>query len=245
MAETLVAKARVIVLSKLHGLLDKQVNTAEGFKQHIRDVESAQADLRAGVDEAVGTGNGYKRQITELTGEKASKQADIDLLLGDDDPSNDESALQLQVEVGDMDEQIASLQEMLTANDAETAVLQQAVEQLDHKHDEMVRDLDRITMKEASTKARNRASSALEAAVAVSNNTASVDNIEGRIDHDNDVATARFDRVVGGLKNPARPEEAVKLARAKAALEARRAQIASEAKVNTAPQQEAVTAPSA
>src|SRR6185436_8223512 len=99
-------------MSKMNALLDKGVNTPEGFKQHIRDVESAMADLRAGVDEAVGTGNGYKRQINELTSQRASKQSDIDLMLGDSDPSNDEAALQLQLKVGDLDEQITSLQQL-------------------------------------------------------------------------------------------------------------------------------------
>jgi phage shock protein A len=229
---SLFEKVRVAVLGNLHDLLDRKVNTPAGYKQYIRDLEVALADLRAAVDEAVGTGNGYRRDITHLESEKASKQADIDLLLGDDDPANDEAALQLQVEFEDVDSQIENRRALLAENDANAAALNDAVEKLEAKHREMVNNLDRLTVTQASAKAKSRAAAAAEAAAAASDSVdgVSVDSIEARINHENDVASARFDRVIGQLQSDDDPAQAARLARAKAALDARRAQIAGKAK---------------
>jgi len=53
MAMSLFAKAQLIVKSKLHTLLDKQVNTVEGYTQLIREFDASLADMRSGLDEAV------------------------------------------------------------------------------------------------------------------------------------------------------------------------------------------------
>jgi phage shock protein A len=222
-------KVRVAVLGKMHSLLDEVANTPEAYKQRIRDLQSALADLRAAKDEAVGTVNGYNRQITAAQGSQASKQADIDLLLGDDDPSNDDAALQLQVEVDELNEQVASLQDLQAQSQSTVDDLDTALGQLESKHREMVNGLNKLTLTAAATKAKTRAATAAEAAVNASNAAGDVDSIQARLDHDNDVANARFARVIGGMQSNSSPEQAAKLARAKAALEARRAQITQQA----------------
>lgn len=229
MAMSLFDKAQLVVKSKLHALLDKQVDTPEGYKQLIRDLEVSMADVRAGVDEAVGTGNGYQRQLAAFNSQIVQKQSDIDLLLGDSDPSNDESAVQLQMEVEQLQEQVTTYQELLTSQQAETTALNQALTQLEAKHQQMLTDLNRLTQTQAIAKAKNRASAAVEAAVEATSKAGSVDSIQAKLDHDKDVADARFDRVIGGLQSNQSPEEAARLARAKAALEARRAQLHAEA----------------
>lgn len=230
MAMSLLEKARLVVKSNLHKLLDAQVNTPEGYKQLIRDLESAMADVRSGVDEAVGTANGYRRQIAAYQSDRATKQADIDLLIGDDDPSNDESAVQLQMEVEHLQEQEGTYQGLLSDQEQQVAQLNQALTQLEAKHQQMLSDLARLTQTQAIAKAKNRASSAVEAAVQAADNAGSVDSIQAKLDHDKDVADARFDRVIGGMQASQSPEEAARLARAKAALAARRAQLTDQAK---------------
>lgn len=231
MAESLWNKARVAVLGKMNALMDKVANTPEAYAQRIRDLESGLADLRAADDEAVGTANGYKRQITELQSKKTSMQSDIDLLLGDNDPTNDDAALQMQVEMEGLDNQIATLQDLLSQTEENKAKLDSAVSQLEAKHQEMLNGLQRLQLASAATKAQNKASAAAEAAVQASDaaSNASIDSIEARINHDKDVADARFERVIGNLQTNKSPEEVAKLARAKAALEARRAEIAGTA----------------
>ena len=224
-------KVRVATLGKINGLLDQVANTPEAYKQRIRDLESALADLRSAGDEQRANVSGYQREITQLTSDKAHKQADIDLLLGDNDPSNDDAALQMQMDLGNFDSQIATQQELLAAAQANSTDIQGAVDKLDHKHTEMVNELNKLTVESAAASAKNRAASAAEAASQASEaaDGASVDSIEAKINHDSDVADARFSRVIGGLQSSSSPEEAANLARAKAALEARRAQITGQA----------------
>lgn len=229
---SLFEKARVVVLGKMHSLLDEVANTPDAYKQRIRDLESALADLRAAGDEATGTRNGYQRNISKLQADQANKQADIDLLLGDDDSTNDGAALRLQLDMEDVTAQMESLGALEAEANNNRVMLQEAVDKLEMKHRTMVAGLNRITLAAAASKAKNRASSAAEAALEASNaaDGASIDSIEANINHDKDVADARFDRVFDNLQSDdTSPEEAAKLARAKAALQARRAQIATQA----------------
>ncbi len=232
MAQSLFDKVRVSVLGRLHSLVDEVANTPDAYKQRIRDLEMALADLRAAVDESSGTANGYRRQIDDTEGRIASMQADIDLLLGDDDPTNDEAALDLQVSVEELQGQLTQYNELLSSATANTTALNNAVTQLQNKHGEMVRGLQRITLTAAATSAKSRAAEAAEAALAASdaaNTGTSIDSIAERINHDADVADARFSRVIGNLDTGTSPERAAKLARAKAALAARRKKIAGAA----------------
>lgn len=228
-------KARVAVLGKMHSLMDKVANTPEAYKQRIRDLEAALADLRAAVDEAVGNANGYKRQIAKIEDDKATKLADIDLLLGDDDPANDEAALELQMELEESDAQLDQVRQLLTEAEKNHETLDKAVDQLEDKRREMVNGLNRITLNAAATKAQNRASSAAEAALSATDSVdaASIDSIEANVMRDRDKANARFDRVIGNLDSGSSPEKAAQLARAKAALAVRRNEIAAKAAQGT------------
>jgi len=229
MAQSLFEKAQLIVKSKLHALLDKEVNTVEGYKQLIRDLEAAMADVRSGLDEAIGTNTGYTRQLTDFNSQIAQKQADIDLLLGDNDPSNDESAVQLQLEVDQLQQQVATYQGLSGEQQAQITAIQQALTQLETKHQQMLTDLAKLTQTQAIAKAKNRASSAVEAATVAADNAGSVDSIQANLEHQKDVADARFDRVMGGLQATQSPEETARLARAKAAVAARAAEINKQA----------------
>jgi phage shock protein A len=224
-------KARVAVLGKMNQLMDKVANTPEAYKQRIRALESALADLRAAHDEAVGTVNGFKREITELNGKIARKQSNIDLLIGDDDPSNDSAAIQLQLEVGTLQKQLDGLAGPLETATNNVKLLDEAEVKLEATHQEMMQDLDDITLNVASTNSLNRSSAAAEAAMAAGDDAGGdmVDSIKSHTSHERDVADARFARVFGDLETNESPEQAADLARAKAAIEARRAQIAAQA----------------
>lgn len=223
-------RVRVAVLGKMNDLLDEVANTPNAYKQRIRDLETAMADLRTAVDESVGTTNGYARQVATAQSRIASTQSDIDLLLGDDDPSNDDAALQMQVELEQLNGQIAQWQSLQADSESNTAQLNQALTQLNTKHQEMVNALNRLTLTAAASSAKNRAAAAVEAAVSASADSGEVDSIQARLDHDADVANARFARVVGGLQANQSPEQAAALARAKAAIAQRRTEIAAAAK---------------
>ena len=227
MAQSLLQKARLAVLGNMHKFLDTVVNTPEAYAQAIRDLESAMADVRAARDESIGTTSGYDRSITNAKGQQAQIQADIDLLLGDDDESNDEAALKLQIKLSNIDDTITDNQTLKESSEKDTRELSSAIEQLEGKHQQMTRDLGKLNLTAAATSAKNRASAAAEAALGASSavGDVSIDSIQQRIEHENDVASARFDRVIGGMQQAQTPEGAAELARAKAALDARRAQI--------------------
>lgn len=229
MAMSLFQKARVVVESNLHELLDTQVNTPEGYKQLIRDLEKARADVGAGLDEGRGTANGYQRTLDELNSQKQQKQGSIDYIMSDGDPSNDNAAIELQLAVQDIDDQITEYTGLLADQQQQTEAIQQAYNQLSAKHQEMVTNLRRLQQTRAITQAQNRASSAVEAATEATSNVGSVDSIQANLDHKRDVANARFERVFGSLQANQSPEQVARLARAKAALEQRRQQLHADA----------------
>lgn len=230
MAMSVIEKVRIGTLGQLHKLLNRAVETPEAYEQLIRDLERALAELRGAHDEAEGNASGLQRQITEKKGEIAKKESGIDLLLGDDDPSNDEDALKLQLQVGQLNRELTELSALLEQAQSDRADLDNAIGQLENKHEEMLTGLRRLTLKSAASKAKDRASSAAEQALQASQAAGSVDNIAARIDANANRADARFGRVIGQLSSEDDPQRAVELAEAKAALAARRARIAEQAK---------------
>ncbi|MDB5163683.1 MAG: PspA/IM30 family protein [Candidatus Saccharibacteria bacterium] len=232
MAMSLFDKARIAVLSHAHGLLDKQVNTPEGYEQLIRDLEGGLADFHSAIDEATGRVNGMKRDIAALVAKQGQLQADIDQLITDNDPTNDDAALQLQGQLGELTTDLTTRQQELTDAQAECEQLNQSADQLETKHRNMVHELSQLKSLQATTKAKNRAASAAESAEAASDAAegASVDSIRANLQHENDTVSARYDRVIGALKDTgASPERVAAMSRDKAALEARRAELAAKA----------------
>ena len=201
MATSILDKVRVAVLGKMHELLDEVANTPEAYKQRIRDLENALADLRAAGDVAQGDLNGIRRRQAEIESKKADALSDIDLILGDGDPSNDEAAITLQERVGDMEDTAAALAEQAQALESERAQLLGAVEQLEAKHRQMVHNLSQLSMKQAATAAKNRAVNAAEAAEAASNaaGDASIDSIQANAASDPE-AVARRARAIQAIK---------------------------------------------
>ena len=236
MGMSLFEKARTVIVGNLHDLLDRQVQTPDGYRQLIRDLEEAMADVRAGTDEAVGTANGYRRAVETRETNIVEIQSNIDLLLGDDDPGNDVHALDMQLAADRLTEEIEEFRALLIDQEMQVGQLRQALTQLEAKRQQMLRDLNKLTQTQAVTKAKNRASSAVEAAVSAASSVdgASVDSIADRLNRERDVADARFDRVVGDMQAGRSPEAAARLARAKQALAARRATLTQQAQVTEA-----------
>ena len=227
---TLFDKAKLIVKGELHELLNKKVNTPAGFDEAIRDLDGALAEIRLGVDEAVGTANGYRREIISMQATIVKNEASADDMFVDDDPNNDDSALQLQMEADRLKEQVEEYQQMLADQEQTVAQLNLAVTQLEAKYQQMLTDSRRLRQTATITKNKTRASDAVDRASQVAGDTPSVDSIKAELDHQRDVADARFNRVVGGMQASQSPEEAARIARAKAALAARRAALTEQAK---------------
>jgi hypothetical protein len=139
--------------------------------------------------------------------------------------------LELQMQIQRNQEQIETNQQFQEQAEQSKTQLEEAIQKLEAKHQEMLNNLQRLTLSQAATRAQNRAADAAESALSASDaaGEAGVDNLEARLQHDRDVADARFSRVIGGMQGGSSEEEQIRLARAKKALEERRAQITEHA----------------
>jgi phage shock protein A len=224
-------KARTILLGNMHALMDKAVNTPEGYAQKIRDLNSAIFDLLAAKDEANGSITGLTRDRVAAESLAAAKRADATRLLKDNDPTNDQLALPLLAEANDLDAQLASYDEQIASLTSNRDDIAEAVEKLQAHSREMQSNLQKLRITQAATKAKTRASSAVESASGAVSAAGDVDydSIERAITHDGDVADARFDRVMGQLNTPDRSAaDAVRMSKAQSDLDALRAQIEAE-----------------
>ena len=92
----------------------------------------------------------------------------------------------------------------------------------------MMTGLNELTATEASARIKNTAAGALETAQQVTDGLAgvNVDNLRAKILAEGDVADARLADAMAGMDANSSPKETAALAAAKAAIEARRAQLA-------------------
>lgn len=229
MSASLMEKARTVVLGNLHALLDKAVNTVEGYAQKIRDLQSAIADLHAAQDEANGSIVGLQRDRTKAQDSAADKRKNATLLLSDNDPDNDKSATALVAQAQALDAQVAAYDAQISTLVANRDQVGVALGQLETHLAEMQANLQNLRITQAASKAKNQAASAAEQASGAVDaaNAADYDSIAAAINHEGDVADARFNRVIGGLSmGSGTPEHDVADAKAQAEVAALKAQIA-------------------
>ena len=230
--QSLMEKARVILAAKMHALLDRQVNTPEGYAQLIRDINAAVYDLIAANDEAQGGIVSLERAIIEKVNLSAQKRADATLLLGDDNHENDAHASALVGQAQQFDAEVAELRAQQAMLESQRDEVAAAISKLKTRLSEMQAQLQRLRIVEAGTKAKNRASDAAERAVGAVNAAEGVDfgSVETEIRHKGDVADVRFDRVIGELQGVDSPEAAVADVKVRQEIEFMKTQIAAEAR---------------
>ena len=222
MAKSISNKLWTATLGKIHSIIDKAYNTPESYAQCIRDLEKALANTRASHDEAVGQRNGIQHEIDELHAKISKYDADITLLLTDGDESNDDAALAMQIQVDKWNEDIEDFKVALADAQESVAQLAFAISQGENKRSEMARNLKKIQLTAKTTTAKNQAADAIQSAREAFDESGSIDSIAGRINAEARTADAKFQRVVGELGTES-PEQAAAKARAKKALEERKA----------------------
>ena len=231
MARSAWDKLRVTVLGNLHDLLDRGANSIPGYEQTIRDLDNKIYEVRRAGDSAAGQVTVYANQITAKTADIAKKQGFILDLLGDDDPSNDHFAVDLQVEIEDLTNELAGLASLKVDAEQLQAELVDAANKLDSRLRVMQAGLNKLKLQDAAARAKSGASDAIEMAGEALDaaNGGGFDSIQGAIEQRAAQADARFDRVLGGLQADQSPEDAAKLARASAAIAALRAKMTAQA----------------
>lgn len=216
MAVSIFKKAKVSALGLINDMVDKKYNTPSAYRQNIRDLEKAMAELSAAKDETVAIITGYDRQLSKLENDISAKNAMIILFLTDDDESNDHHAETLQTQINEFEDDKSQLEQAKAETQLTIDEYIKAIQKGYGIRDRMVKELRQLELKADSASAKKAAASAIEDALDAFGATGSIDNIARKINADADAADAKFNRVVGELNTPESPEEAAKKARAAA-----------------------------
>jgi phage shock protein A len=193
---TLLGKGRTALLALSHDLMDKVIDrtSPSAVKQLIRDYEVNLAQVEDSLSEARGTKTGELRERDRLIAENARLDARIDALLSDNDPSNDHHAKTLQARYNGHKISIQARQESIESIEEAIASIDEVLSNLRAKHETMLHVLRQLEGKEVTTRAKERAASALQSASSMDlgGMDRSVDDITSRLEHREDVADARL-----------------------------------------------------
>ena len=219
---SLIQKARLLILSNLHDLLDSAIdmNDLGAVRQKVRDLENAKNEI--GDEAAIATGHvgQLELEMSALQIEMDTTDRNITMLLSDSDPDNDQYAIPLETTLMSCEEEMASMQESL--GDANTAAVQltEAATKLTNRHREMLQSLRRLERMERSSKAKDRATEALKSIGNLTGASDSVDDVARRLRDRRTASDAKFNRALGGIDDS--PTAAVNASKAQARIAARR-----------------------
>lgn len=224
---TLFAKARILLLSNIHSLLDKAIdlNSVEAVKQGIRDLETALNKAEDELAASEGEVSVLKQDVAALETKISTTNANIDLILTDGDDSNDHVALKLQKELNADEAALTGKKTELTEAEQVHTALSTAVESIRARHENLVSTVAALENQERAAKAKDRAAESLRAINSIANagSTVSVDNIQERMRRDAATADAKLTRELGKVK---KPDDTVADIKAKQALAERKARLA-------------------
>lgn len=199
---SLFQKARAFTLGNLHELLDKTIdlNSPAVLKQYVRDLESAIASLKM---EAVTQAAGVRtvtREIGDLKQSIDMKTIAIKTRLGMKNVDSTDSLVRAWAQqVTNWQKEVMQKETIeLPEQQKTSAALDSAVAKLEAKHTEMVSNVRRLSSLAQTTKAKTKASDVLEQAGKLSTgaDSISIDNLQGRIQAEADVADEKFDRQI-------------------------------------------------
>ena len=223
----IIEKSRVIVLSRVHGLLDKiiDLDSIGAVRQYVRDLENALEELQDSAAEAAGYERSVRREARDLDAKVTELNQNIDFILSDAKPENDHLATPLEARLIALEQQLASKKDEITAAEATAKALNEAASNLKAKHEHMVGQLQRLEAVDRATKAKEQASRAMKQAGRIAGTGAdvSVDDVSARLQRRSDVADARFQRAMGDMTDQV--EKDVVLAQAEARLAQRKARL--------------------
>lgn len=198
MQSSLGQKLRLVVLGNAHELLNKAIdtNSPAALNQYVRDIEDNLTQLRASAATQEGQLRTMQREASDLQSSIATAKVTITKILAGSDPKKDAIAAAKASEV-------VRMQQRLTENDAAAdqqrlavSKLNDAVQQLENKHDDVVhkvRELDRL---DRDSKAKDAAARSVESANQLLGGGIDIDDVQDRLRQRNDVAGARFDRAM-------------------------------------------------
>lgn len=227
--ETIFGKARGVVLSSIHALLDQAIdlNKVGNLEVYIRDLGKATQEVEDLKAVAHGRARSLAQQIISVEASIKTTDENIDLLLADGDPSNDHFAAPLEQKLMGLEQELETLKTEKAGAETEERELSEAASKLRAKYESMTQRLGALRMQERSAAAKTRAADALTQVAGVAGRGPDIDNLERKIHERSAVADARFEQAVGGVSSGA--ENAVLESQAAARLAARRKRLEGEA----------------
>ncbi|MBI2483385.1 PspA/IM30 family protein [Candidatus Uhrbacteria bacterium] len=218
-------KVRTGVLAIAHRAADAVIdlNSVEAVKVHIRDLEEAQEDLQGAAAEATGGVRTLRRERDTTQAKVTELDESIGFILSDGDDTNDHLAVPLQARLDGLKAQLAAKEDEIATAEQVAQQMNEAASALQAKLTSMVERVRGLEAQERAAKAKESAASAVAQAgkIAAGADAVSVDDISARLQRRTDVADEKFKRAMGGISGGL--EQDVALAKAKAAIAARKA----------------------
>lgn len=190
-------KARTIVLSNVHTLLDKiiDMNSLGALEQYARDLQTARDMLD---DQAASYKSDAAVLPTEIAGLEArhgAADANISVLLSDSDPTNDHKAAVLEAQLMTLEDQIKVKRDKLGSARTEAAKFADAVSKIDLKLASVNGQIAVLRDTQSATTAKEKSAKLLEG-VSISD-MPNVDNVAQRLRRKSAVADNRLNRAMG------------------------------------------------
>ena len=222
---SILSKLRLITLSNFQDVLDWVIdlNDLGAVKQYARDLEDSIRQMESFGNSLTGGISTLKREIG--VGEKATVdlQADVDAFLEDDDPSNDNQALPIQVTLDDATATLESNRGKLTDKLAKSQKVEHAISMMTAKLTAMVRRVKELEEMKKETAALVQGADAYQNMESAMGDIPSVDKVGARIVAKHATAEAGFDRVMGAATEAMESDSTV--ASASAAIIRRKAEL--------------------
>lgn len=195
-----IQKLRVAVLGAANDLLDKTIdmNSPSVVKQYVRDLETAEDKLTLEAATAAGSVRTLKRESDDTQHAVDTGKARITQLQtkGFTDAARTEAS-----KVVTLQNQLNGYPTRIAQAEQTSANIDKALLAIQSKHNLMLEQVRRLTQMDLDTKAKTQAATALRAAGKLVNAGAdiSVDDIGTRMAANNDVATEKLNRAMGGI----------------------------------------------
>lgn len=221
---SLLEKARIIVLSNMHGLLDRVIdmNDIGAVRQYVRDVEDARDETREAKAVARGNRDTAVQEKNELEARMKELQGNIDFLITDGDDSNDAQALPLQTRLEGLKNQLKIKQEAVVTAEDLYSKLSDAEVAVSAKYESMKARLGELETLSKAAAAKNSAAKSLNQAAGIlaEGTDGDIDDVAGKIRREANVSDARLDQAMVGIDGGV--EKDINLIKAKQALEERK-----------------------
>lgn len=202
MAQSLFEKISTLALGKLHAALDEvmQQNSVPVYEQYLRRLEEGQEELLQESAQAIGR---MKRAEADMRAAELfiqTKKAQAKGILTDTIKENDHVGLEILKKIPAKERELEELLRAFEEAKQQSDALKQAIEKVNETHAAVFKKMQSLRVKDATTKAKEKTSDALDLAASLVGSTPSVDDLGGRIDERSYAADARLEQSLAKFK---------------------------------------------